>query len=88
MSGKLTPDVDETNAPATAIDKIIAEYQLAKKALRWMIEHRVYWDARHQRLLMPVSFVGRDPLCEPTLEVLAFIHGVARETDGDAEHAE
>jgi len=77
--------IDEAGAPATAIDKIIAEYQLAKKALRWMIEHRVYWDERHQRLLMPVSFVGRAPLCEPSFEILAFIHGVARETDLDAE---
>jgi hypothetical protein len=87
MSGTPTVPVDQTDAPATAIDKIITEYQLAKRALRWMIEHRVYWDERHQRLLMPVSFVGRQPLCEPTLDILAFIHGVAREADLDAEHA-
>lgn len=60
---------------------------LARRALKWMMEHRVYYDPRHQALLEPVSFVGRAPLCLPAEDIALYLFELSREVDLEAEHA-
>lgn len=76
---------DLTVLARSDMESILAEYALAHRALRWLIEHRVYW-CRRQQALVDVSS-HRPPLCEPPVEVLAYIHGVGREADLEAVHA-
>lgn len=75
--------------PCSADDmrKVLEEYQLAKRALRWMVEHQVMWSWRMDSLVRPVSMATTPLTAGPPLEVLAFIHAVAREADLEAEHA-
>lgn len=68
------------------VEQILTDYELAKRALKWMIEHKVYWEAREERLLHPVSLEGRRPLTAPPPEVLAYLHQVVLEAALDAEH--
>jgi hypothetical protein len=69
------------------MDRVIGEYELAKKALKWMVEHKVYWDWRTHTLVQPLSMKAQVPEAQPSIEILAFIHGVAREIDLEAEVA-
>lgn len=63
------------------------EFDLARRALKWMLEHRVYFDERHQELLQPVSLVGIRPLTLPPDDVMVFILALVRENDLEAESA-
>lgn len=60
---------------------------VARRALKWMMEHRVYYDPRHRTLLEPVSLVGRHPLAQPPEDVALYLFEVVREVELDAEHA-
>jgi hypothetical protein len=64
-----------------AMVRVFDEYHLAQRALKWMLEHRVYWDRRNSRLLEPANLGGNAPLAEPPIEVLAYIHGLARQSE-------
>jgi hypothetical protein len=81
----LTP-ADRLITPAV-VEQILNDYELAKRALKWMLEHKVYWDARQRHLLEPVSLAGRTPLCRPPADLDAFIHGLALEVRLEAESA-
>lgn len=65
----------------------LADGEIARRALKWMLEHRVYYDPRHGRLLQPVSFVGRAPLCLPEGDIALYLFELSREVDLEAEHA-
>ncbi len=82
-----TQPISPADLPSTAINQVIAEYQLAKKALRWMLEHQVLWSWRMDGLVRPVSMATTPLTAEPSVEILAFIHGLAREIELDAESA-
>jgi hypothetical protein len=69
------------------IDRRLDEFDLARRALRWMLEHRVYWDGRSAQLLEPVSLVGRRPFTLPPAEIEVYILALVREVDLEAEHA-
>lgn len=72
--------------PAQRLDPA-AEADLARRALRWVMEHKVYYDPRHRALLEPVSFVGRIPLCQPPPDIAVYLFEMTREVDLEAEHA-
>lgn len=65
----------------------VAEADLARRALKWMMEHKVYYDARHGQLLEPVSLVGRTPLCMPAADIALYLFELTREVELEAEHA-
>lgn len=66
---------------------VLAEYEVAKKALRWVVEHQVCWSWRLQALVRPITMKMEPLTAEPSIEILAYIHGLAREIDLEAEHA-
>jgi len=78
----------QPGAAAHAMGRVLDEYLIAKKALRWMLEHKAYWDWRSGGLVQSVSLKTQPLTAEPPLEVLAFIHGLAREIDLEAEGTE
>jgi hypothetical protein len=63
-----------------------AEAILARKALKWIMEHKVYYDPRHRELLQPVSLVGRRPLSMPPEDVAVYLFDLSSEVDLQAEH--
>lgn len=65
----------------------VADALLARRALRWVLEHRVYYDERHRTLLEPVALVGRTPLCLPPPDVALYLFELSREIELQAEHA-
>lgn len=80
-------DVPLRTVPRSDLDRRMDEFDLARKTLKWMIEHKVYWDGRSQALLAPVSLVGRLPFIEPPTDVQVYLHSLVREIDLDAESA-
>ena len=67
---------------------LIEERELAHRALKWLLAHRVYWDRRTERLLEPwVGGVGRVPTCLPPDDILVLVLTLAREIELDAEQA-
>lgn len=76
---------DLTVLARTDMESILAEYTLAHRCLRWIVDHRVYW-CRRQQALVEVS-TGRPSFCEPPLDILAYMHGVGREADLEAVSA-
>lgn len=65
----------------------LADGEIARRALKWMMEHRIYWDQRYQRLLQPVSLVGQTPFILPPADVALYLFELSREVDLEAEHA-
>jgi hypothetical protein len=61
--------------------------ELARRALKWMMEHKVYYDPRHRTLLEPTSMVGRRPLAQPADDIALYLFEVVLEVDLEAEHA-
>lgn len=74
--------------PRSEMDRRMDEFDLARRALKWMLEHRVYWDRRHNRLLEPVSVVGRAPFIMPPEDLQIFILSLVREVELGAESAD
>jgi len=60
---------------------------LARRALRWMMEHRVYYCPRQRTLLEPVSLTGRQPITLPPPDVAVYLFELTREIELEAEHA-
>jgi hypothetical protein len=60
---------------------------LARRALKWMMEHKVYYDPRHRELLEPTSLVGRRPVSMPPDDIAVYLFELTREVDLEAEHA-
>ena len=81
------PPPNDLTALRADIERVTDEYLLAKRALRWMIEHQVMWSHRQQSLVRPLSMKTVGLTAEPSVEILAFIHGLAREIDLEAESA-
>lgn len=73
--------------PRSELDRRMDEFDLARRSLKWMIEHKVYWDGRSCALLHPVSLVGCRPLTQPPDDVQVYIHSLVREVDLGAESA-
>lgn len=73
----------------SAMDQRMDEFDLARRALKWILEHRVYWESRGQCLCHPGGWgnLGTKPLCEPPDDLMIFILALVREIDLDAEHA-
>lgn len=66
-----------------AIDKRLDEFEVARRALRWMLEHRVWWSPATQSLRQ-----GNGDLCVmPPDDVHVFIQQLAVEISLEAEHA-
>lgn len=78
-----------TKPPAarSEIDRRLDEFDLARRALKWMIEHRVYWDGRSEQLLEPLALNGRRPFIEPPADLEVYILALVMEVDLEAEHA-
>lgn len=69
------------------IDRVLEEYQLARRALRWVMEHRVYWSPRLQSLVEPTGIASAFPTTRPPADIEVFITALAREIDLEAESA-
>jgi hypothetical protein len=69
------------------MDRRMDEFDVARRALKWMLEHRVYWDGRSDMLLTPATLSGRRPLCQPPDDIAIFILSLAVEVDLEAESA-
>lgn len=73
--------------PRSELDQRMDEFDLARRTLKWMLEHKVYWDWRVQQLQVPGSMHGRAPFIEVPADIAVFIQSLAREIDLEAEHA-
>lgn len=62
------------------------EAQLARKALKWIMEHKVYYDPRIRELLQPSSLKGCRPVCMPPDDVACYLFDLTTEVDLEAEH--
>ena len=69
------------------VDQLIKDRELAVKSLKWMLEHRVYWNPSLESLVEPTGIKHRPLLAEPPIDVHAFILALAREIDLEAVHA-
>lgn len=77
----------QAQPPVTDVEKRLAEAAVARRALKWMMEHKVYYDARHRALLEPTSLVGRTPCSLPPDDIAVYLFDLTREVDLEAEHA-
>lgn len=73
--------------PRSELDRRMDEFDLARRALRWMLEHRVYWDHRSLTLRIPGGMHGGTPFVEAPADIQIFLLSLMREIDLDAEHA-
>jgi hypothetical protein len=62
------------------------EAALARKALKWMMEHKVYYDPRHRELMQPDGLAGRRPFAMPPEDVAVYLFDLSHEVDLQAEH--
>jgi hypothetical protein len=79
--------MSDVNPRRSEIERRMDEFDLARRALKWILEHRVYWDRRFEGLMEPVSLAGRQPFTQPPDEVMIFILALVREVDLEAESA-
>lgn len=73
--------------PRSELDRRMDEFDLARRALKWMLEHKVYWDWRVQQLQVPGSQHGRAPFIDLPEDLHVYIVSLAREVDLEAESA-
>jgi hypothetical protein len=78
---------DLTGITRAEMERRLGEFDTARRALRWMLEHRVYYDLRVGQLLEPETLHGRRPLALPPDDILLFIHQLQVEIDLEAEQA-
>lgn len=66
------------------MQRCIDEFEVARRALKWLLEHRAYWSPGSQSLR---SAHGGDLCAAPPADIHVFIVQLAREISLDAEHA-
>lgn len=52
---------------------------VARGSLKWMMEHRVYYDPRRRTLLEPVALEGRQSFAKPPDDVALYLFELVRE---------
>lgn len=75
------------NKVRSELDRRMDEFDVARRALKWMIEHRVYWDRRLDTLITSTGLRGERPVTQPPDDILIFILSLTRELDLEAESA-
>lgn len=69
------------------MDKRMDEFDLARRTLKWLIEHRAYWDLRTDTLKMATSLKDAPPPAQPSPDILIFLLTLTREIDLEAVSA-
>lgn len=61
--------------------------EIARRALKWMMEHRCFYDSRMKSLRQGLTFGSSAPLPQPEGEIALYLFELSREVDLEAGHA-